>query len=114
MTCAPTTHNDIFVESDVPSQRRVIRQDAMVSNDAVVCNMCIDHQQVVASDLRGPAALNRSPVDRHALTNSVSVAYLDERGLTVIFEVLIFLSDGGKGKDFVVATNASVPAHDNM
>ncbi len=44
----------------------------------------------------------------------ISVAYLDERRLTGIFKILIFLADGGKGKYLVVAANAGVPAHDNM
>lgn len=88
----------IFIYRDVAGECRVIRQDAVVGNDAIVRNVGVDHKKVVAADLRDPTTLNSPPVDRDTLTYFVAIAYFDEGYFAGIFEILIVFPNRGKDR----------------
>jgi hypothetical protein len=72
----------------MPRQRRVVCQNAVIADHAVVPDMRIRHDQAMAPDARHAAAASRPPRNRHALANRVLVAQRDARRLTLVFQIL--------------------------
>jgi hypothetical protein len=80
----------------------------MTAELAVVCDMCLRHQEIVAADAGYTAAASRSPMDRYKFPDLVSLAYLDRRGLAGILEVLRRKSDRHERKNVSFASNSSI------
>ena len=81
----------------------------MITDPAIVSDMDIGHQQVIAAYLGQTTTTDGSTVDRNALTNSVAIADLQAGRLTSIFKVLRRLANGGKLVDLVISTNRCGP-----
>ncbi len=111
---AQATDDRMFIYRDVACECRVISQNTVVSNDAIVRNVGVDHKKVVAADLCDPTALDSPAMDRDTLTYFVAISYLDESRLSGVLQVLVVFSDRGERIDYVVSANAGVPAYDDV
>ncbi|CAE6723744.1 hypothetical protein R69658_01482 [Paraburkholderia aspalathi] len=86
----------------------------MVTNNAIVGNVSIDHQKVVVSNLGDTASLDRAAMDRDTLADSVAITHFHDGWLPSVFQVLVVFSNRGERIDCVVSANAGVPAYDNV
>jgi hypothetical protein len=86
----------------------------MVTNNAIVGNVSIDHQKVVASDLGDAASLDCAAMDRDTLPDSVAIAHFHDSWLSDVLQVLVVFPDRGERIDCVLSANAGVPTYDNV
>jgi hypothetical protein len=86
----------------------------MVANYAIVRDVSVDHQEVIVSDLGDAATLNRAAMDRHALQDSVAITYAYERRFPSVFHVLVVFANRSEGINYVVSTNARMPAYNDV
>src|SRR5580692_2308033 len=75
-------------DGHVSAQRRCIGQYDVITNPAIVRNVCVGHYQRVAAQMRQPATLYRSPVYRDKFSDRIVIADLEARRLTRIGQVL--------------------------
>ncbi len=78
------------------AHQAAVGQDAMVADRAIVADVAVDHEKVVAADL-GPERMNGAAMDGHLFAKNVKVADFRGSGLIVIFEVLGPLAQDGAG-----------------
>ena len=86
-------------------QGRVVGEDAVVTDDAVVGDVDVDHKQVATAHLGQALILHGTAVEGAVFANDVVVANLKEGALTGVLLVLAILTDGGVLEDLVAATN---------
>ncbi len=79
----------MIINSDMPCQRRVIRHDGMVANDAIMGDMHIGHNPVMAADFGRAFVLNRATIKGTKLTDDIVITDFKQRRL-----ILEFLSCG--------------------
>ena len=87
MQSAVAREIDVVLHDAVAADRRFVSQYAAITDPAVMRNVRVDHEKIVAADARRPG-LSRSAVNRHVLAKDIAVADLQARRLTVVFEVL--------------------------
>ncbi len=90
------------VHVDMPRQRRVVHQDAMVADHAVMADVGIGHDQVVVANGGFRAVLDGSAMDGHALADHVVVTDHQARRLALVLQVGGILADAGELEDAVV------------
>ncbi len=100
-----TTEDHEIADHHVARQGRVVGENAVVTDDAVVGNVNVDHEQVAATDLGQALVLNCATVHGAVLAKDVVVANLEESALAGVLLVLAILTDGGVLEDLVAATN---------
>src|SRR5690606_12551924 len=101
-----------IADMHVTGKRRVVDQNAVVGNDAVMANMCIGHDQVVITDGGFSTVLHGAPVDGHPFPDHVVIADHQTRRLTLVFEIRRILTYRRKLVDAVVSTYTSRPLDD--
>ncbi len=57
---------------------RIVAQDAIVSNNTVMCNVAVRHDKAIVADLRCPAVATAA-IDGHEFTEANLVAQLVKR-----------------------------------
>ena len=86
-------------------QGGVVGEDAVVTDDAVVGHVNVDHEQVAATHLGQALVLGGAAVHGAVLAKHVVVADLEEGALAGVLLVLAILTDGGVLEDLVAATD---------
>src|SRR5690606_14335757 len=107
------TQHDIITDMDVSTQGGIVGHDQKISQDAVMGDMHIRHQQVVAADPDFALILHRSPMDGATFANNVVVTNNHAVRLPLLLLVLTSFSDKGELDYHAVSTNpARALAHD--
>src|SRR5258707_10416629 len=78
MKCRSTAEECCIVHTHVPGQQTIVRDDDVVSNQAIVTDMRACHQEVLIADFGG-APLRAAAMDGTVFTNHVVVSDLDLR-----------------------------------
>src|SRR5690606_9692520 len=99
------TQHDIITDMDVSTQGGIVSHDQMISQDAVMGDMHIRHQQVVATDPGFALILHRTPMDGATFANNVVVTNNQAGRFPLILLVLTLFSDTGELEYLVVFTN---------
>ena len=91
-----------------------IREYDVIPYLAVMGNMHIGHQQIIAADARYPAAATGAPVQGYTLANDIVITYLQPGLLTYILLVRRVFTYGTELIDLIIATDAGVRADDDI
>jgi hypothetical protein len=83
---------------------RVVTQDAIITNDTIVGNMAIRHDEAIVSNLRGPPVLT-TPVNGHKFADGCIIPDLHCCMFSFVFQILWNGCDHGAGKDAAVLTD---------
>ena len=87
-------------------ERRVVREDRVVADGAIVRDVHVGHDPVVVADARRAAALAGAAVDGDELADHVAIADDEFAVLAAEFLVLRDRADRGELEDAVVAADA--------
>src|ERR1700751_3611788 len=102
---AQRAHHGPFFDRHMPRESRAIDQHGVVSDNRIVPNMRIRHDQGVAAHLGHASAFYRASIDRHALANFVVVANFQPCGLALVSDVLRRHANRAKRKEDVSYTD---------
>ena len=94
---------------NVACQLRVIRKDRVIADHAVVRQMHISHEPVIASHTRHTRVARRTDVEGTKLSDDVSVTNDQFARFTRVFFVLRNGPQGRELENPVVLTNGGVP-----
>ena len=86
----------------------------MAANDAIMGDMSLGHEQIVASDAGNPAALDRSPAHRDTFAKYIAIAYVEAGSLASILQILRVSADAAKGMKDVRAAQTGRAVYDSM
>src|SRR3954466_19587 len=88
-------------DDDVATQCGSVGHDYMISDCAIVSNVRVSHDEVVAADAGESSALYGATIDGDEFANKVVVADFKARGLAVIADILWRESDGRKREEMI-------------
>jgi len=108
MHASKSTQNHPVTDLNMPGQLGTVRDDDVVAQNAVMRNMNISHDPVVAAYLCDALITRRTNVDGAKLANGVAVANVQSARFTRIFFILRNRTDGVELKNFVVGTDNGV------
>ena len=104
----------VIIDVDVPGERGSIRENRVTANDAIVGNVRIGHEQIVAADPRDSASLRRAAADRRKLTKVVCISHHKFGSLAVEFQILRIPADRAKRIENIFPPNTRRPANDGV
>ena len=85
--------------------RGVIDQNIVISDDAIVTNMNVGHEQVIGANAGFSVILYRAPMDRDTFSEDIIITN-DEMGfLTPKFHVRGVFAKGSKLKNLIIFAN---------
>jgi hypothetical protein len=109
-----TAEDDPIANLNVSSQRSAVGEYYIVTDDAVVCDMRVRHEEIVVTDSRDARVLHGAAIDRATLSKHVSVANLEACGLAIVFLVLRRIANGSKLKKPVVGSDSRRTIDDHV
>ena len=101
----------IILDDHMASKCRPIRENGVVADDAIVCDVGIRHKEIAAADPGHAAALRGAAAHRGKFPKTVRVAHHEFRALTAKFQVLRISADRAKRIKNVFAADARRPAN---
>jgi hypothetical protein len=102
-------HDHPVADLHVATQRRVVCEHALAADAAIVRDVRVRHEKVVAADYGHALVLGRAAIQRHALANDVAVADFKSRGLAPVLLVLRRGSHRRELENAVVSADARRP-----
>ena len=108
------TENHIVADLAVARYADIIGHDDIVADDRIMSHMGTGHDQAVIAEPGFHAATFGARIDRYRLPDDATLTDHNPRGFTVIFTVLRFVADGGKGKNAGAGTEFRVAIDRDM
>src|SRR5258708_27819510 len=90
---AEGSHIRIIIDNHVPGKRGAIRENGVAADNAIVSDVRIRHEQIVAADPRNAASLLGTAADRGKFSKPVFITNLKFRGLAAEFQILRIPAD---------------------
>ena len=87
------------------AKSRGVGHDDVVTNRAVVSDVGVSHDEVVAAYAGEASAFDGAAVDGDELANDIVVADFETRGLALIADILWRQTYGGKRKELIMAAD---------
>ncbi len=85
---AQRSDDGVILDDHMAGERRIVCHDHLITDEAIVSHVGVRHQQTVTANLREAAALDRTPMNSHALSKVIAVADLQPGRLSLVAEVL--------------------------
>src|SRR6185437_2867197 len=101
---AERTDGSVIFDNDVTGELGAIDEDHVVADHAVVADVRVGHDEVVAADARDAAALYGAAVHRTELAEVIRVAHFELHTLAGVGEILGIASYDGEGMNMIVTT----------
>src|ERR1700677_886616 len=111
---AEGTHTGMVFHGNVTGQSGPIREDAVVSDPAVVTDVGVGHDEAVASYPGSAPASIGSPRDGHAFAEGVVIAGLKASGFATVLQILRGNSQTGKGVDAITRPKMSFAVENHV
>lgn len=99
MHATQAAHNRVIFDGDMASQGGGIGENHMVTQETIVGNMGICHDQRMIADDRFATSSNRRPVDGGKLPDNRVITYEKETPLTLKLEILWLSPQDSMGED---------------
>ena len=93
----------VVLDHDVPGELRSIGEDHVIADHAVVTDVRVGHDQVVAADASRAATLDRAAVHGAELAKLVRLAHFESHALARVGQILRVAADDGERVDMIVA-----------
>src|SRR5579875_2413714 len=91
-----------------------VRHDDVITEPAIVRNMDVSHQEIVASNTRHATVYSRPPMDSHKFSERVVIADLEIGPFSLVLGVLRVLADRGVREDPVSLAELCRPVKDHV
>ncbi len=101
-------------DTHVSREERRVRNRDVVPENAIVCDVHANHQKVAVSKSRHTAADGGTSMNRHLLTNVISVADFTPRLFAAVLPVLRRAANGRERGEDVVFADAAVALENNV
>ena len=101
----------VVLHMNVSGELRAVFENDAVADDAIVRDVRVGHDEIVAADARDVAAFVRAAVGGGKFAEFIGVAHFEPGALAVIGEVLRIAADGGERIKMVVAAKSRRAAH---
>src|SRR5262252_7419801 len=97
MQQAEGTDRGVVFDLNVTGELCTIDENGAVSDDAVMADVRVGHDELVAADPRDSAALDRAAMDGAVLAKFVRIANFEVNALAGVGQILGIAADHGKG-----------------
>ena len=87
------------------AQGRGIRHDYVIADRAIVGDVRVSHDEVVAADAGETSAFDGTAIDGDEFANDVVVADFEARGLAVVADILRSEADGRKREESIMVAD---------
>src|SRR5438477_9110862 len=77
-----------FLDDHMTTKRSCVGQDHVISDDAIVCDMSVSHDQNVAAHTSQPATLHGATIDGGKFADHIVIADFEESWFARIADVL--------------------------
>src|SRR5690606_24100665 len=111
MNARVSANDNVVPDMHMSSHTDIIGKDIIIPNHTVMCNMSIDHEQVMATVLGQALVLNRATVQTAVLTNLVVLADLKPGFFAGIVQTLAHLAYTGELENFSIFTYTRIATH---
>jgi hypothetical protein len=88
-----TTQDSVITHMYVSGQGRIVGQDHMIADHAVVRHMSIGHEQIMTADTGQALILHCPAVNRHTFTKNIVITHFKSRRFAGVLLVLAFLAN---------------------
>ena len=88
MHSGESANSRIVLDNDVPGQGCRVGHDDVIAENAIMSNMCVDHEEIVIPNQGPTAALGCSPVHCDIFSKYVVIANYQLGVFPLVFEVL--------------------------
>jgi len=95
----------VVLDDDMPSQRGGVGENGLAPNPAVVADMGIRHEIIIAADFGQPPSFGRPAVDGNVFPEKIAVSDLDLRFVVPIPDILRLASDRRKRRKMAVGAD---------
>lgn len=102
---AKRADDGMIVDDYVPAERGRIRHDDVVSDLAIVRDVGVRHDEIMAAHTRKSTAFHRAPIDGDKFADSVVISYLETRGFAGVSQILRSQADRAEWKEAVVGAD---------
>ena len=109
MYAGKASQDGMITDSDMPGNRGTIGHHDMITENTVVGDMDIRHEEVVITDTSHTTSTFRAAVDGGKFANRIAFANLESGALTGIFKILGIFTHGGKLEYSVSLANRGGP-----
>ena len=96
------------------AERRVVDENDVVADLAVMRDMGANHQETMIADSGDHTAALGAGVDGHMLADRIVMADLERRGFTLVFQILRLEADRGEREDSRPLADRRAPIDDDM
>ena len=104
----------VVFDGDVAGESGAIHEDVEIAELAVVPDVRVRHDEIVAADARDAAAFYRAAIHRAEFVEFIVIADFDGNALAFVGEVLRIAADDSEGIDVVGAAQARGAVHDGV
>ena len=111
--CLATEDNPV-AHMHMTGERRAVRHDGFVADDAVVGDVYVSHDPVVIAYDRHALVLSRTATDRYELVDRIAITYLKARRFAGVLLVLRIVANRRKLVDQVVLANRCRPINNHV
>jgi hypothetical protein len=114
MRSGEPSQDDPIADMNVTGKSRIIGEDGVAADVAIVRYMHIGHDPVVIADRRLTIALHRATTDRAKFANCIAIPNGQRGWLTGVFLILRIVADRCELVNVIVATNNSRTIDNNV
>jgi hypothetical protein len=108
------TNDDAITDDHVPGQRRTVGEYAPITNQGVVTDVRVCHEQILIADPGYHPAATRSWLKSHALPDDVAITDDQLARLTSVLQVLRNCTNRRELKERISIADRSMPLNHNM
>ena len=103
-----------ILDNDMATQGRSVGHDYVIADGAVVRDVGVGHNEVVAAEASQASAFDGAAIDGDEFADDVVVADFEARGLAVVADILRREADGRKRKEVIMRPDFRGPIDRNV
>src|ERR1700735_3359106 len=107
-------HRGIVLHGHMPRKSATIYKYSVIANPAIVADVRVGHDEVVASNSSDATPLNRAPIYRGKLVKFVGISDFQRYPLALVSQILRIAADNGKGINVVLTSKPRWTLHHCM
>ena len=104
----------IVLDDAVPGQLSSICENHVIADQAVVTDVRVSHDQIVAAEASDAAAFDRAAMHGAELAKLVFIAHLEPYPLARVCEILRIAADDRKREEMILAAERGRAAHNRV
>jgi hypothetical protein len=111
MNGAESADGGVVFDGDVAGERGAIDKNRVAADLAIVADVRVGHDEIVAAEARGAAALERAAIHRGEFVKFIIVADFERDAFTSVGEILRVATDDAERVEVVAASKTRGTLH---